>query len=84
MKRAFTHRRLGLFLFLLLPLLSACHSSYKKNDQRNDSIKNELPSNRNFPDSIKEGQTPTIRDTAHYFDTDKIPNAKPDSLNKYL
>ncbi|SEN22643.1 hypothetical protein SAMN05192574_102833 [Mucilaginibacter gossypiicola] len=95
MKNASTLRKIGLLLPSLLIVLNACHSTYKKGDRRNDSVKNELISRKGFQDSIKRGLTPTISDTAQYFDTDKIPNSKPDSnqkmpvaridsLNKYL
>ncbi|QEM13235.1 hypothetical protein [Mucilaginibacter rubeus] len=95
MKEASTHREMCLLLVSLSIILSACHSSNKKNDSGRDSIKTELLSKKRFQDSIQRGLTPTIIDTAHYFDMDKIPNSKPDSnqkmpvvridsLNKYL
>lgn len=95
MKDAFLYRKISLLLVLFPIVLSACHSTNKKNEREQDSIKSDLLSKKSFQDSIRRGLTPTIRDTAHYFDMDKIPNSKPDSnqkmpvvridsLNKYL
>lgn len=89
------HIKMRLLLFSLLILLTACHSSFKKNEGENDSIKNEQLSKKAFRDSIQRGLTPTISDTVYYFDSNKIPTVRPDSnqkmpvvridsLNKYL